>query len=289
MALSAKTLRNSVGKGLPDDQSATGPAGPSLEALVDLVPGLHRALRPALYRLCAKAGGRPARRGTGFRRTGKCPGHRARAPDSSSHAPALVGKSADARSGGRRSPLRLSPAATRRSTPCWETRCVAGKTTLASITMPCTRASVARSTPFARSCSSTAAASPSPKSVAKPTKKRGGLSGGWAASPDRSAARVAKRRPALAASPSARSKRRRPIGCRTRPLPTSIPSCPRVAGLRLSPALLLARLTAPTCSPSCARRVAIWSTRQARSSGPRARFAAHRQQPTRRRVPGMGR
>ncbi len=48
-----------------------------------------------------------------------------------------------------------------------------------------------------------AAVSPSPKSVAKPTKKRGELSGVWAASRDRSAVREGKRRPALAAWPSA--------------------------------------------------------------------------------------
>ena len=51
-----------------------------------------------------------------------------------------------------------------------------------------------------------------------------------------------------------RSKRRRPTGCRIRPSPTSIPSCPRGAGLRPSPALLRVRPTVLRCFPSCAAR-----------------------------------
>ena len=97
--LSAKTLRNSVGKGLPDDHSATGTRGPSLEALVDLVPGLHRVCALLFIDYAQKQEVVPPADGQAFAEPETAPTIAPGSPDNASHAPASIEKTADARSG----------------------------------------------------------------------------------------------------------------------------------------------------------------------------------------------
>ena len=93
-----KTLRNPVGKGLPDDQSATGTPGPSLEALVDLVPGLHCGLHLLFIDYAQKQEVIPPPDGQAFAEPENAPGVAPGSPDSALHTPALAEKTADARS-----------------------------------------------------------------------------------------------------------------------------------------------------------------------------------------------